>query len=613
MAIMTGILSDINLFYLRWTSDWRFSSKALSAGIFAFVAQAFPAITFANLLSDRTKGELGVVETLLGMALCGLLFALAAGQPLVLVGTTGPVCILLATIFDASIAWGVAFKGLLFFTCVWSAVFHIVLALTGVPRLFVDVVTPFSGDIFGCLVSVIYVIEGVISLEHLSRSGGGSSSSRVSVGLGVGVCLCALALSNVHSYWLKMRGENRGVAIVVAVNDEQAIHNDVVTNKEGDDQGSGEGEGRVSSSNIIDKEEDKCQDCDSLPPSSQSSSSSSSLSSQTTTSSTSTLSLPTLRLVFCDSLLLLLSDYSLAISVLLMVAIQYSPGVIEYTDNLPRLVIPTGLLNSSSSSSWLVSVHRDINTLPSWAAAAAAGPGAMLTALLLFDHQISAMLSQRPEFGLKLFKPSYDYDFFLLGLSLLLTGTLGLPPVYGLLPQAPLHVRALGDIRQPREGEGSKEVWVSVFETRWSAVLQSLLLLIVVLSPELLSALQSVPQGVLGGILVFLGIAGLTGNGVVERTKTILVKIWSRFCGRLGGDTSPITLPFIDIILCVLQWILVFLVFGISISPAALAFPIVILLLVPLRRSLLPYLLGTKEMEASDPSDWSAGVSHTQE
>ena len=611
---MTGILSDINLFYLRWTSDWRFSSKALSAGIFAFVAQAFPAITFANLLSDRTKGELGVVETLLGMALCGLLFALAAGQPLVLVGTTGPVCILLATIFDASLAWGVAFKGLLFFTCVWSAVFHIVLALTGVPRLFVDVVTPFSGDIFGCLVSVIYVIEGVISLEHLSRSGGGSSSSRVSVGLGVGVCLCALALSNVHSYWIKMRGENRGVAIVVAVNDEQAIHNDVVTNKEGDDQGSGEGEGRETSSSIVDKEEDKCQDCDSLPPSSQSpSSSSSSSSSQTTTSSTSTLSLPTHRLVFCDSLLLLLSDYSLAISVLLMVAIQYSPGVIEYTDNLPRLVIPSGLLNSSSSSSWLVSVHRDINTLPPWAAAAAAGPGAMLTALLLFDHQISAMLSQRPEFGLKLIKPSYDYDFFLLGLSLLLTGTLGLPPVYGLLPQAPLHVRALGDIRQPREGEGSKEVWVSVFETRWSAVLQSLLLLIVVLSPELLSALQSVPQGVLGGILVFLGIAGLTGNGVVERTKTILVKMWSRFCGRHGGDTSPITLPYIDIVLCVLQWILVFLVFGISISPAALAFPIVILLLVPLRRSLLPYLLGTKEMEASDPSDWSAGVSHSQE
>jgi len=300
-----------------------------------------------------------------------------------------------------------------------------------------------------------------------------------------------------------------------------------------------------------------------------------------------------------------------------MVAIQYSPGIIEYTDNLPRLVIPTGLLNSSSSSSsWLVSVHRDISTLPPWAAAAAAGPGAMLTALLLFDHQISAMLSQRPEFGLKLIKPSYDYDFFLLGLSLLLTGTLGLPPVYGLLPQAPLHVRALGDIRQPREGEGSKEVWVSVFETRWSAVLQSVLLLIVVLSSDLLSALQSVPQGVLGGILVYLGIAGLTGNGVVERTKTLLVKIWARFCccrRRTGGDIlSPITLPFIDIVLCVLQWILVFLVFGISISPAALAFPIVILLLVPLRRSLLPYLLGAKEMEASDPSDWSAGVSHIE-
>jgi hypothetical protein len=239
----------------------------------------------------------------------------------------------------------------------------------------------------------------------------------------------------------------------------------------------------------------------------------------------------------------------------------------------------------------------------------------MLTALLLFDHQISALLSQRPEFRLQLMKPSYDFDFFLLGLSLLLTGSLGLPPVYGLLPQAPLHVRALGDIRRsqvPGHG-GDKEVWFGVFETRWSAVLQSVLLLVLVLSPVLLSALQNVPQGVLGGMLVYLGIAGLSGNGVVDRTMTIFRKLWWKVCGRkkenensyAQGGLTPI--QYIEIVLCVLQWILVFLVYGLSVSPAALAFPIVILLLVPIRRSLLPRLLGTKEMEKCDPSDWGVG------
>ena len=53
------------------------------------------------------------------------------------------------------------------------------------------------------------------------------------------------------------------------------------------------------------------------------------------------------------------------------------------------------------------------------------------------------MLTQRPEYGLKK-PPSYNYDFVILGISLLMTGLLGLPPNYGLIPQAPLHARALG-------------------------------------------------------------------------------------------------------------------------------------------------------------------------
>ena len=84
--------------------------------------------------------------------------------------------------------------------------------------------------------------------------------------------------------------------------------------------------------------------------------------------------------------------------------------------------------------------------MPPWAAAAMAGPGAVLTALLFFDHQISAMLSQEPRFRLRRMAPAYDGDFLLLGAALLLTAALGLPPVYGLLPQAPLHVRALADV-----------------------------------------------------------------------------------------------------------------------------------------------------------------------
>jgi fatty acid desaturase len=57
----------------RWASDWREglltpdAPRAHAAGVFAFFAQAAPAITFAGLLSQRTGGACGVAETLLGM------------------------------------------------------------------------------------------------------------------------------------------------------------------------------------------------------------------------------------------------------------------------------------------------------------------------------------------------------------------------------------------------------------------------------------------------------------------------------------------------------------------------------------------------------------------
>jgi len=52
---------------------------------------------------------MGVVETLFSTALCGVIFALAGGQPLVIVGVTGPVVILVQTIYSISQSAGVDF------------------------------------------------------------------------------------------------------------------------------------------------------------------------------------------------------------------------------------------------------------------------------------------------------------------------------------------------------------------------------------------------------------------------------------------------------------------------------------------------------------------------
>jgi hypothetical protein len=210
------------------------------------------------------------------------------------------------------------------------------------------------------------------------------------------------------------------------------------------------------------------------------------------------------------------------------------------------------------------------------------------------------VLTQEPRFRLRK-PPSYDLDFLLLGVSLLLTATLGLPPVYGLLPQAPLHVRALALVRPASPaspgGEGEEEEWLAVCETRWSALLQASLLL-ALLAPAPLALLGALPQGVLAGMLVYLGLAGLEGNGVVRRALQLLAGRRDFGAGVGRGAAAALTL---------LQACLVAATFGVTRSAAALAFPLAIVALVPLRAHVLPRIFGAEAIAALDPPDWGAG------
>ena len=73
-------------------------------------------------------------------------------------------------------------------------------------------------------------------------------------------------------------------------------------------------------------------------------------------------------------------------------------------------------------------------------------PAIIITILFYFDHNVSSQMAQRPEHNLR--KPAaYNYDLALLAVMTLACGLLGLPPVNGVLPQAPMHTSRLGTMR----------------------------------------------------------------------------------------------------------------------------------------------------------------------
>ncbi|KAL7448159.1 hypothetical protein ACHAWC_000402, partial [Mediolabrus comicus] len=137
-------------------------------------------------------------------------------------------------------------------------------------------------------------------------------------------------------------------------------------------------------------------------------------------------------------------------------------------------------------------------------------PAFMLYLLFFIDHNISSILTQAPKYNLE--KPAaYHWDFFCLGLTIVPCGILGLPPGSGLIPQAPLHTRALAT-RKIVEKHGIKhEVTVHVEEQRWSAFLQAALMFVIL---NMFVVLSWIPKGLLYGIFLYLGVGAMNGNEI---------------------------------------------------------------------------------------------------
>ena len=123
-ALFSGMIADLNrrIFSPNYILDWTLVDKShleddpnafvptqsaaaikiLAATLYIFISQVLPALTFALLLSQGTDEMMGAAEVLLAMAIGGIMFALFAGQPLVVVGVTGPIVILVVGIYQIS-------------------------------------------------------------------------------------------------------------------------------------------------------------------------------------------------------------------------------------------------------------------------------------------------------------------------------------------------------------------------------------------------------------------------------------------------------------------------------------------------------------------------------
>lgn len=233
-------------------------------------------------------------------------------------------------------------------------------------------------------------------------------------------------------------------------------------------------------------------------------------------------------------------------------------------------------------------------------------PAFMLYLLFFIDHNISSILTQAPKFNLK--KPAaYHWDFFCLGLTIIPCGILGLPPGSGLIPQAPLHTRALATRKIVENHHGVKqEVTVHVEEQRWSAFMQAALMFVVL---NLFVILSWIPKGALFGIFLYLGVGAMHGNEIFNIISLSLMYAKHRPPIPVVVNVKWSTVQLYTLI----QVSCTALIFGVAnFASVGYIFPALIGLLVPFRSFIMSRLFSEEDLKYLDPIGLTEDEAHDE-
>lgn len=98
--------TDFFFFFLfqncRYKSDFKdaLALQCVASWIFLYFACLSPIITFGGLLSDATHKNMAAMESLVSGFVCGIGYGLFSGQPLTILGSTGPVLVFEQIVYD---------------------------------------------------------------------------------------------------------------------------------------------------------------------------------------------------------------------------------------------------------------------------------------------------------------------------------------------------------------------------------------------------------------------------------------------------------------------------------------------------------------------------------
>lgn len=160
-----GIREDIARKLPNYASDFRdgLHPKCLASTLFLFFACTAPTVIFGGIMAAKTGNQIGVVEMVVATAIGGCLYALFSGQPLIILGGTGPLLVFIAILYQGCAQLGVEFLPAYAWVSMWTGLFVMILAAVDTSAL-MRYFTRFTDESFSALISLIYIYESISGL-----------------------------------------------------------------------------------------------------------------------------------------------------------------------------------------------------------------------------------------------------------------------------------------------------------------------------------------------------------------------------------------------------------------------------------------------------------------
>ncbi|XP_060197634.1 probable boron transporter 2 isoform X1 [Lycium barbarum] len=170
-----GIKNDLKgrlmCFKQDWTSGLRAGFRILAPTTYIFFASAIPVISFGEQLERSTvtlaDGSITAVQTLASTALCGIMHSIIGGQPLLILGVAEPTVLMYTFMYNFAkdrpelgpklfLAWTA-------WVCVWTAILLFLLAVLGACS-FINRFTRVAGELFGLLIAMLFMQQAIKGL-----------------------------------------------------------------------------------------------------------------------------------------------------------------------------------------------------------------------------------------------------------------------------------------------------------------------------------------------------------------------------------------------------------------------------------------------------------------